>query len=89
MKKHFKIGIISGILVVIAVSILFIPVTRNVETESGNPASKYCLEHGGLSLVKTIKTTDGSESQERICEFPNGSQCEEWQYFRGECSPKT
>ncbi|HSB56343.1 MAG TPA: DUF333 domain-containing protein [Nitrosopumilaceae archaeon] len=89
MKKYLKIGIIVGILAIIAVSMYFIPGTRNVEPESGNPASKYCLEHGGTSFVKTVTTINGSESQEGICEFPNGSQCEEWQYFRGECSPAT
>jgi len=75
-----------GILLVILTAISFIPVTKMVDTELGNSASQYCLEHGGLSLVKTL-VRNGSESQEGICEFPNGSQCEEWQYFRGECKP--
>ena len=85
LKKYFKIGIISGILVVIAVSMLFIPVTRNVTTESGNPASKYCLEHGGLSVIQS----SDNGTQQGVCQFPNGSVCDEWQYFRGECSPTT
>lgn len=87
MKKYFKIGIVCGAAIAIVVSMVFIPITKNIETESGNPASKYCLEHGGLSLVKTVTTIDGNESKEGICEFPNGSQCEEWKYFRGECGP--
>lgn len=88
MKKYFKIGIVLGILLVIIIAIPFIPVTKMVDTELGNPASQYCLEHGGLSLVKTL-IMNGSESQEGICEFSNSSQCEEWQYFRGECKPSS
>lgn len=86
-KKILAIGSIIGILIIIAVSMLFIPVTKIVNTELGNPASKYCLEHGGSSLLQTLTTTNGSEIQEGICEFPDGSQCEEWKYFRGECKP--
>jgi putative hemolysin len=86
-KKILVVGIIGGILVIIVVSMLFIPVMKMVDTDLGNHASRYCLEHGGSSILKTLTAINGSEIQEGICEFPDGSQCEEWKYFRGECNP--
>jgi inhibitor of cysteine peptidase len=88
-KKILVIGVIGGILIIIAVSMLFIPITKIVNTELGNPASKYCLDHGGSSLLQTLTAINGSESQEGICEFHDGSQCEEWKFFRGECKPRS
>ena len=46
------------------------------DTGIANPASVYCGEQGG-----TLDLESG------MCIFPDGSQCEEWAFFRGECSP--
>jgi putative hemolysin len=48
-----------------------------------NPASVYCEENGNKLEIQTA--ADGSQSG--VCIFPNGSTCDEWAYFRGECSP--
>lgn len=48
-----------------------------------NPASVYCGDHGGK--LQIVTATDGSQSG--VCVFPNGSTCDEWAYFRGECAP--
>jgi putative hemolysin len=48
-----------------------------------NPASVYCEENGNKLEIQTA--ADGSQSG--ICVFPDGSTCDEWAYFRGECSP--
>ena len=48
-----------------------------------NPASVYCVEQGFKSEIRTA--TDGGQSG--ICIFPDGSECDEWAYFRGECAP--
>ncbi|MDO9088468.1 MAG: DUF333 domain-containing protein [Anaerolineaceae bacterium] len=48
-----------------------------------NPASVYCEENGNKLEIHTAE--DGS--QYGICVFPDGSVCDEWAYFRGECSP--
>jgi uncharacterized protein len=45
-----------------------------------NPASAYCAEHGGTS---EIRKGDGGEVG--YCVFADGSECEEWAFFRGEC----
>ena len=43
-----------------------------------NPASVYCVEQGGTS--KIVKAADGSESG--VCVLPDGSEVDEWEYFR-------
>lgn len=48
-----------------------------------NPASVFCQEQGYQSEIRTAE--DGSQSG--VCIFTDGSECEEWAYFRGECSP--
>jgi putative hemolysin len=58
--------------------------TVNVTTTTAqlpNPAAVFCGTHGGES--KIIKSPDGSESG--ICVLCNGTVCDEWKYFRGEC----
>jgi len=48
-----------------------------------NPASVYCEEQGNTNEIRTAD--DGSQSG--VCIFPDGSICDEWAYFRGECGP--
>lgn len=47
-----------------------------------NPASVYCNEHDGQSVIRTA--SDGSQSG--VCVFKNGNECDEWLFFRGECA---
>lgn len=46
-----------------------------------NPASVYCEQNG--NKLEIITAADGSQSG--VCIFPDGSTCDEWAYFRGEC----
>jgi putative hemolysin len=48
-----------------------------------NPASVYCEQNGNKLEI----TTAADGSQNGVCVFPDGSTCEEWAYFRGECGP--
>jgi len=48
-----------------------------------NPASAYCVEQGFKSEIRTA--ADGSQTG--VCIFPDGSECDEWAYYRGECKP--
>jgi putative hemolysin len=48
-----------------------------------NPASVYCEQNGNKLEIHTAE--DGS--QNGVCVFPDGSTCDEWAYFRGECGP--
>ncbi|MFC1756665.1 DUF333 domain-containing protein [Patescibacteria group bacterium] len=50
------------------------------ETQIANPASVYCEEQGGkLRMEQTDKGTHG------ICVLQNGTECEEWLFFRKQC----
>ena len=47
-----------------------------------NPASKYCTDQGGKLEIR-----DEAGGQAGYCVFPDGSECDEWAFFRGECAP--
>jgi putative hemolysin len=49
-----------------------------------NPASKFCEDQGYQLEIR--EEAGGSVG---YCLFPDGSECEEWAYFRGECAPET
>ena len=51
------------------------------DSKIANPAAVHCEENGYQSVIRT--NPDGS--QYGVCIFPDGSECEEWAYFRGEC----
>jgi len=48
-----------------------------------NPASVFCAEKGGRVNI----TTDATGGQVGLCVFPDGSQCEEWAFYQGKCTP--
>lgn len=60
-------------------------VTATPKAGLPNPASAYCEEHGGKVDIRT----DTSGGQAGVCVFPNGSECDEWVYYRNECAPTT
>ena len=55
--------------------------TEMPQVNMPNPASLYCEQNGNKLEIQTA--SDGS--QNGICVFPDGSTCDEWAYFRGEC----
>jgi putative hemolysin len=56
-------------------------------TQAGiaNPASVHCEQNGGKLDIRS----DAQGGQVGICLFPDGSECEEWAYFRNACGPGT
>lgn len=59
---------------------------NSIETQPiniANPASVFCEDNGGVLEIR--KDSDGGEVG--FCVFPNGSECEEWLYMNGECTP--
>ncbi len=46
-----------------------------------NPASVFCEQKGGKSVIKTAE----DRSQSGLCVFPDGKQCDEWAMYRGQC----
>ncbi len=56
-------------------------VARENNVQLANPASVYCIEQGGESDIRTLV----DESQKGFCLFDDGSECDEWEFFEGEC----
>ncbi len=59
------------------------PIPAPPKAGMANPASVNCADKGGQ--LKIEKDAQGGEVG--ICIFPDGSQCEEWAFMRGECKP--
>jgi putative hemolysin len=57
--------------------------TSTPQASLPNPASLYCEQNGNQLEIHTAD--DGSQTG--ICVFPDGSTCDEWAYFKGECGP--
>jgi putative hemolysin len=55
------------------------PEKENIEI--ANPASVYCEEQGGTVDIRTNEDGD----QIGFCIFDDGSECEEWEFYRGGC----
>lgn len=90
IQNQETVGFVTGPLqnIVLQIDLTKIWTYNNVNnintntTTLTNPASVYCANHGGTLQMKT-----GPAGQYGMCTFSNGSQCEEWQYFRGQCNP--
>jgi putative hemolysin len=59
------------------------PTQTPAQAELPNPASVFCEGQGGKLEIRQ----DASGGQAGFCLFPDGSECDEWAYFRGECQP--
>lgn len=57
----------------------------NDDEQSGiaNPASVYCEEQGGTVDIRA----DEDGNQFGYCVFSDGTEVEEWAYYRGEAEP--
>ena len=88
MKKDFEIYIGIGLVVLtLIISMVFVIISRNSNDKQienvgiANPASVNCIEKGGV-----LEIIDGVGGQYGLCKFEDGSVCEEWAFFRGECN---
>jgi putative hemolysin len=89
MKKIFTFAIILMVLTACTATQTQ-PTPDTVATDTSqaqaglpNPASVYCEQNGYEHEIPIAE--DGSQGG--ICIFPDGSTCDEWAYFRGECGP--
>jgi putative hemolysin len=88
-RPHVIVRLLATLLTVcLAVAVLTAcggDATEEQTPEPGlaNPASEHCEEQGGQVDIR--QDADGAE--QGVCVFPDGSECEEWAYFRGECEP--
>lgn len=74
------------VLVVLGVAMGGCGGTEEEQPDSGlaNPASVYCVEQGGTVEIRT----DEAGNQAGVCVFDSGGECDEWAFYRGECSPQ-
>ncbi len=56
---------------------------ETMKTGLANPASEHCIKQGFSHTIKT----DDKGGQYGVCTFHDGSWCEEWAYYRGNCYP--
>lgn len=82
-NKYFPILLV--VIILFLVGCTPSPERENPADQSGlpNPASVYCEEQGGQVEIRT----DEEGGQYGVCVFTDGSECDEWDYFRGECQP--
>jgi len=72
---------IFGVIIIIIIIILGILLLNKFQkTELTNPASVYCIKHGG-----ELQIIDGPNGQYGICIFPDKSACDEWAFMNGTC----
>jgi uncharacterized protein len=75
--ENMKQTIIALLLIAAA---LIAGCTEQNNANMANPASVYCVEHGG-----TVEIITEAAGQVGLCKLADGSTCEEWAYFRGQC----
>jgi len=77
--------LIFGILLIAAAIVLGCTGQKQTtnNTQIANPASVYCEDQGYTLEIRT----DANGGQAGYCIFGNGAECDEWAYYRGECSP--
>ena len=86
MNKILLALLIIGSVFVVACSQNAVQPTRPADNTTGsaqmaNPASKFCIDHGGK--LEIVTAADGSQSGNCIIK---GQTCDEWKFFRGECT---
>ena len=51
--------------------------------DMANPAAVFCEDEGYTYEIRTAD--DGSQTG--VCVFDDGTECDGWAFFRGECKP--
>ena len=80
MKKLMSITILL-LIAIVAIETYYIFSYSSSSSMIANPASVKCLKDGGQE-----KIINGILGQSGLCLFPDGSVCDEWAYYRDECS---
>jgi len=86
----YIIFVLIVLLIFIVFQIRHLNIEKNVDNSlnntgdnvgMANPASVYCINQSGELDIRS----DEQGNQYGVCVFDDGSECEEWKYFRGEC----
>ena len=81
-KKIFQTVIYALVACVVIISLILVIRSHYEEThyQIANPASVYCQENGGILEMRI-----GDGGQIGVCKFNDGTICEEWDYYNGNC----
>jgi putative hemolysin len=71
------------LIVVLSAACTPTPAGTTSQADIANPASVFCEQFGGRLEMRT--GADGGVVG--VCLFSDGSECDEWAYFRGGCHP--
>jgi len=92
MKNKVVLSVTALLMIILLASCTNLWIKSNERTATAtnqaklpNPASVYCEQNGNTHIIVTA--ADGSQSG--VCVLPDGSTCDEWAYFRGECGVVT
>lgn len=81
MKQILIVILILTVQAVVAACTVQAP-PQTEAPDMANPASEHCVDEEGRLEIR-----DTSGGQVGYCIFPDGSECEEWAFFKGECAP--
>jgi len=82
-KKIMSYLVISLVWVLILIYTTACAAAADNPSSIANPASEFCIENGGISDIR-----ESENGQIGWCVFADGSECDEWEFFRGECTPQ-
>jgi putative hemolysin len=81
MNRKIIVGAIAlGALILVGIS-LFIFDLKSSRNQVANPASEYCISQG-----HELEIREEEEGQRGYCVSSSGEECEEWAFYRGDCS---
>jgi putative hemolysin len=83
MFRRESVTLLTLIVSALATSCSPRPLTPTAVSNMANPASIHCEQNGGRLELQQ----DATGGVAGVCFFPDGSACDEWAYFRGECGP--
>ncbi len=83
MNRKTSLSLFILIIIVFSTSCNPKRISPTPQANMPNPASVYCEQQGNRSEIVTA----ADFNQKGVCIFPDGSTCDEWAYFRGECGP--
>lgn len=78
----FKGMKVFGMVVMVVLVMALAACKKDDNAGMPNPAAVYCEEQGGSYDIR-----EGEDGQYGVCVFPDGSEVDGWDYYRGDAEP--